>query len=101
MTLRTYVNGPDKAEVIALRLRVQDALGLTQREAMVRLAGLTCSTFSAWRQWEDGRRRMHPGLWQLVQLRTNTHPLWALTANPYRRDPAVDSPLPSPQRRPT
>lgn len=39
--------------------------GLTQREA----AALVHATVSAWEDWEQGRRRMHPGLWELFRLK--------------------------------
>lgn len=39
--------------------------GLTQREA----AALIYATQSAWEDWEQGRRRMHPALWELFRLK--------------------------------
>ena len=37
------------------------AAKLTQTEA----AALVYSTLSAWQRWEQGERKMHPGLWEL------------------------------------
>jgi DNA (cytosine-5)-methyltransferase 1 len=39
---------------------------LTQTQA----AQLVHGTLRAWQQWEAGDRRMHPGLWELFQLKT-------------------------------
>ncbi len=46
------------------------AAGLTQRQA----ATLVHGTEAAWRSWESGLRRMHPGLWELFQIKTGTSP---------------------------
>lgn len=42
------------------------AADLTQRQA----AALVHSTEAAWRSWESGLRKMHPGLWELFQIKT-------------------------------
>ena len=42
------------------------AAGLTQRQA----AELVRGTEAAWRSWESGLRRMHPGLWELFRIKT-------------------------------
>ncbi len=57
---------PSPAEVRAAR----EAAGLTQTQA----AALVHSTDRNWRMWEDdtggpSARRMHPGLWELFQLK--------------------------------
>ena len=39
---------------------------LTQTQA----AQLVHGTLRTWQQWEAGDRRMHPGLWELFQLKT-------------------------------
>lgn len=44
----------------------RDAAGLTQTAA----AALVYSTLSAWQRWEQGDRRMHPGLWELFRIKT-------------------------------
>ena len=41
------------------------ALGLSQRAA----AELIHGTERAWQEWEAGNRRMHPGLWELFQIK--------------------------------
>lgn len=41
------------------------AAGLTQREA----AALVYASTSAWEEWEQGRRRIHPGIWELFQIK--------------------------------
>jgi len=41
------------------------AAGLTQTAA----AALIHSTLRAWQEWEAGNRRMHPGLWELFNIR--------------------------------
>lgn len=43
------------------------SLGLTQPEA----AMIVKSSMRAWQQWESGERRMHPGLWELFQIKTS------------------------------
>lgn len=44
----------------------RDAAQLTQAEA----ARLIHSTMRAWQEWEAGRRRMHPGLFELFLIKT-------------------------------
>ena len=39
----------------------RDAAGLSQADA----ASLIYSTERTWQGWEQGERRMHPGLWEL------------------------------------
>lgn len=39
--------------------------GLTQTEA----GALVHSGLRTWQQWERGDRKMHPGLWELFQLK--------------------------------
>lgn len=53
---------PTPDEIRAARSRA----GLTQREA----AALIYATQSAWEDWEQGRRRMHPGLFELFSIKT-------------------------------
>ncbi len=52
---------PKPGELRALRKR----LGLTQDE----MGELVHSTWHSYSQWERGRRRMHPGLWELLQIK--------------------------------
>lgn len=42
------------------------AAGLTQTAA----AALVRSSMRAWQSWEGGQREMHPGLWELFQIKT-------------------------------
>lgn len=43
----------------------REAAGLTQTEA----GALVYAGLRAWQEWEAGARRMHPGLWELWQLK--------------------------------
>jgi DNA-binding transcriptional regulator YiaG len=43
----------------------RDAAGLTQTAA----ATLVHSTLRRWQEWEEGKHRMHPGLWELFRLK--------------------------------
>ncbi|MBK8810772.1 MAG: helix-turn-helix transcriptional regulator [Acidobacteria bacterium] len=52
---------PTKDEIVAARKYA----GLTQDEA----AALIHGTRRAWQEWEAGRRRMHPGLFELFQIK--------------------------------
>lgn len=52
---------PTPEEIRAAR----GALGLSQRAA----ADLIHGTERAWQEWEAGNRRMHPGLWELFQIK--------------------------------
>lgn len=52
---------PSPAEVRAAR----EAAGLTQTEA----AAVIHSTLRTWQDWEAGKARMHPGLWELFGLK--------------------------------
>jgi len=58
---------PTPAEIRQAR----EAAGLTQTQA----ASLVHASLRAWQQWEaeegtPGHRRMHPGLWELFQIKT-------------------------------
>lgn len=44
----------------------RESAGLTQTAA----AAFIYSTLRAWQDWEAGARRMHPGLWELWQIKT-------------------------------
>ena len=43
----------------------REAAGLTQTAA----AGLVHSTLRSWQEWEEGKHRMHPGLWELFEIK--------------------------------
>lgn len=63
---RGPASNPTPGEIRAAR----EAAGLTQTEA----ARMIHSTLSAWQKWEaappdQNARRMHPGLWELFQLK--------------------------------
>lgn len=55
------VRHPTPETIRAARL----AAGLTQTAA----AALIHGTMRAWQDWEAGARRMHPGLWELFQVK--------------------------------
>lgn len=70
---------PRPDEIRAARERA----GLTQTEA----AALIQSTLRAWQGWEategeQGARRMHPGLWELFQIKV-------ADKQPRRREPVI------------
>jgi DNA (cytosine-5)-methyltransferase 1 len=54
-------HSPAPAELQALRARH----GLTQSAA----AALVHSTLSGYQRWEQGERRMHAGLWELLRIK--------------------------------
>ena len=53
---------PDPSDIKAARV----AAGLTATEA----ATLLHTSYRAWKQWEDGDRRMHPAFWELFLIKT-------------------------------
>jgi DNA-binding transcriptional regulator YiaG len=62
---RSEISNPTPAEIRAAR----DRAGLTMKEA----AELIYSTLRTWQDWEaegDTNRRMHPGLFELFQIKT-------------------------------
>lgn len=71
---RTYRFGPHPAEVLSLRLKVQDHYGIGIGAAQSKCAATVRAAKRSWMQWEGGLRKMHPGLWELAQLRCGTHP---------------------------
>lgn len=44
----------------------RQSAGLSQTAA----AGLIYSTLRTWQDWEAGKARMHPGLWELFTIKT-------------------------------
>ncbi|HCP78955.1 MAG TPA: hypothetical protein DIU11_14880 [Pusillimonas sp.] len=54
-------SNPEPLEIRAAR----EQAGLTQTEA----GKLVYSTLRAWQRWESGERRMHPGLWELFNIK--------------------------------
>ena len=52
---------PAPSEIKAAR----EAAGLSATEA----AALLHTSYRAWKQWEDGDRRMHPAFWELFLLK--------------------------------
>ena len=52
---------PDPSEIKAAR----EAAGLSATEA----ATLLHTSYRAWKQWEDGDRRMHPAFWELFAIK--------------------------------
>lgn len=64
-TARTEVSNPTPAEIRAAR----EKAGLTKPQA----AELIHGSLRAWEDWEtegDNNRRMHPGLFELFQIKT-------------------------------
>lgn len=59
---RGAASNPKPEEILAAR----NAAGLTQTQA----ADLVHSTCRRWQEWEAGDYRMHPGLFELFQLKT-------------------------------
>lgn len=53
---------PNRYEIIVGR----EESGLTQSKA----AEIIYSTLRTWQEWESGRRRMHPGLFELFMIKT-------------------------------
>lgn len=53
---------PTPEEIRAARARI----GHSQKGA----ADLIHATERAWQEWEAGNRRMHPGLWELFQIKS-------------------------------
>lgn len=58
----TVYSNPKPGEV----RRMRESLGLTIAQA----ADIVRSTPTAWEAWEEGERRMHPGLAELFRLKT-------------------------------
>lgn len=46
--------------------RAREAAGLTQTEA----GELVHSSLRTWQQWEAEDRKMHPGFWELFQIKS-------------------------------
>jgi DNA-binding transcriptional regulator YiaG len=61
----TPAANPDPATIRAAR----ETAGLTQTAA----GAVVYSSLGAWQQWEAGLRRMHPGLWELFQIKTTAN----------------------------
>ncbi len=55
-------SNPTKEQVRSAR----EAAGLTQPQA----AEVVRGSMRAWQEWESGNRRMHPGLFELFQIKT-------------------------------
>jgi putative transcriptional regulator len=72
---------PTPADVRAARL----AAALTQSAA----AAVVHASLRAWQQWEAGDRAMHPGLWELFQIKT---PSAAPTQTPQPAVPPASRP---------
>lgn len=59
---RSSAANPTPAQIRAAR----EAAGLTQEAAAAKIEG----SVRAWEKWEQGERRMHPGLFQLFLIKT-------------------------------
>lgn len=55
------MQSPEPEEIKTARERA----GLTQTQA----AQLIYGTMRAWQEWEAGNRKMHPGLWELFNIK--------------------------------
>jgi len=51
---------------------VRAAMGFTQREA----AEIVHVSLRAWQLWEAGDRKIPPGLWELLIIKSGFHPLY-------------------------
>jgi len=60
---------PRQAEVVAARERVQKARDIGITEAQTLCAGLLHTTIRTFQQWETGDRRMHPAMWELLNIK--------------------------------
>lgn len=56
----------EATHVVALRERVQAALGVGITAAQDWCAQAVCSQRRAWQQWERGERAIHPGIYKLA-----------------------------------
>lgn len=56
------------AEVVALRVQVQQTLELGITAAQDWCAEAVCSKRRAWQQWERGERAIHPGIYKLARI---------------------------------
>jgi len=63
---RDAASNPLPADIIAAR----ETAGLSQSDA----AALIYSGLRTWQHWESGDRRMHPGLWELWQIKLQSAP---------------------------
>jgi DNA-binding transcriptional regulator YiaG len=48
--------------------KARDAVGLSQTTA----AELIHSTMRTWQDWEAGKAKMHPGLWELFAIKSKS-----------------------------
>jgi len=48
--------------------QARESAGLSQTAA----AALISSTLRTWQDWEAGKARMHPGLWELFRIKTSS-----------------------------
>lgn len=60
--------GPQSNPVPEVIKAAREAAGLTQTAA----AALIYSTCRAWQKWEAGEARMHPGMFELFEIKTGT-----------------------------
>lgn len=66
---------PNRSEILAARLAVQQSRGLGITAAQDWCAEQVHTTRRVWQQWEAeegtaSSRRMHPAFWELFQLKT-------------------------------
>lgn len=58
------MQSPAPAEIKTAR----EQAGLTQTQA----AQLVHGTMRSWQDWEGGKRKMHPAIWELFNIKINT-----------------------------
>jgi len=58
--------GPTSNQSAAEIRAAREAAGLSQSAA----ASLIHSTLRTWQDWEAGKARMHPGLWELFRIKS-------------------------------
>lgn len=63
---RSRACGPAANPAPAAVRAAREAAGLTQSAA----AALVHSTLPRWQEWESGKHRMHPGLFELFTLKS-------------------------------
>ena len=63
----TKPSPPDPATIKATRI----SAGLTQTQAGELIGG----SLRAWQDYEYGKRRMHPGLWELFEIKSSNSKL--------------------------
>lgn len=77
-------------DVVALRKRVEAALGLGITAAQDWCAEAVCSQRRAWQQWERGERAIHPGIYKLACIEVERMEPQMFTHIPKTEDSMTD-----------